>query len=97
MESKRAEIKLSNSETKISSMNAKEDTLSRGVLCDKFEKELGNCCQHIYNIEHQYKAIRPLKYKMTTQDVLLHMTLTFRKTLCVSISLKHSQYIFGAS
>ncbi|KAH3810340.1 hypothetical protein DPMN_138730 [Dreissena polymorpha] len=71
---KRVEIKLSNGETKLTSMTVKEkDTFSLNILCAEFDKELRYCCQHVYNIEHQYKAIRVLKEKMTKHDVLIHI------------------------
>lgn len=93
---KRAEIKLSKGETKISSMTVKEkDTLSLKVLCDEFDKELRNCCQHIYNIEHQYKAIRALKEKMTTHDVLIHID--FSENLACKYGSEIQSVHFGAS
>ena len=59
-------------EAKVISVTAKvhqKGTIQQ--LIDDIQNEPSNCCKHIYNIKHQYKAIRQLKEKLTATDVLI--------------------------
>lgn len=64
----------STSESKIVSMTVKvkeKGTISQ--LVNEFQDELQKCCKHLYNITHQYQAIRSLKENLSNTDVILHV------------------------
>ncbi|KAH3861273.1 hypothetical protein DPMN_024200 [Dreissena polymorpha] len=93
---KRVEIKLSNGDTKFTSMTVKEiDTFSLKITCAEFDKELRNCRQQVTNIEHQHQAIRALKENMTKHDVLIHIDFS-ENLMCKYVSEVQSVH-FGAS
>ena len=42
-------------------------------LVEEFHKELITCCIHLFNIKHQYRAIRSLKENLSEHDIILHV------------------------
>lgn len=83
-------------ETKMISVTAKE--LEKGTLqqlTDEFQIELSNCCKHLYNIRHQYKAIRQLKGSLTEEEVLIHVD--FSENLSCKYHSEIQSMHFGAS
>ena len=64
-------------------------------LVDELGAELNLCCKHLYNIAHQYKAVRTLKQKLTDKDILLHVDFS-ENFGCKNASEIQSMH-FGAS
>ena len=42
-------------------------------LVEKFHKELITCYRHLFNIKHQYRAIRSLKENLSEHGIILHV------------------------
>lgn len=64
-------------------------------LLDEFEMDLKKACTHLYNISHQYRAIRSLKESLTDHDVLLHIDFSENYTCQYSKAISSTH--FGAS
>ena len=64
-------------------------------LTNEFHEELSKCCKHLYNIKHQFKAVRQLKEKLTSEDVLIHID--FSENLNCKYSSEIQSVHFGAS
>ena len=43
------------------------------TLITEFQSEMDRTCKHLFNITHQYLAVRQLKSKLTNKDILLHI------------------------
>ena len=66
-----------------------------GQLLDAFESDLKKSCSHLYNITHQYRALRSLKESLTDQDVVLHMDFSENYTCQYAKAIQSTH--FGAS
>jgi len=83
-------------ETRYVSVTSKEKVKgTMQQLVDEFGAELNLCCKHLYNIAHQYKAVRTLKQKLTDKDILLHVDFS-ENFGCKNASEIQSMH-FGAS
>lgn len=66
-----------------------------GVLIDEFQDDLKKMTKHLFNIKHQYKAIRKLKEKLTNEDILVHVD--FSENYMCKYSEEIQSMHFGAS
>lgn len=83
-------------EVKVVSMTLKEKEKGTiNQLVEDFQEEMDKTLRHLYNIKHQYEAVRSLKQKLGSRDVLIHVD--FSENLTCKYESEIQSVHFGAS
>jgi hypothetical protein len=72
----------------------KESGAAQHLLTD-FQEELQKGCKHLFNINHQYRALRSLKEKLTDDDIIIHVD--FSENYACKYESEIQSMHFGAS